>query len=376
VNVSHYTLSSTAPMVSTGGSAPVVVGMSRRCKTWGVAVAVALFLSLASGAAARPQVDAAKPKPHVHRAAIYWGAYMEGEATYGGSYRNAPWDDNTWHAFEAAAGKRVSIVHWGVPPPWEASFNRQLAMHRKILRDGALELLDMASGTVSLANIAAGKYDGWIANWAQQAKAFGHPLFLRWDWEMNGRWFPWTTGAGASPTDYVAAWRHMHDVFVANGATNVSWVWCPNVLYNGSPSYDTVYPGDAYVDWTCLDGYNKGGQYSTSFVDLFGPSYRALLALAPTKPIMIGETASVDDGGKKPAWITAALAALPTKFPRIKAFVWFNWQFTEGGTTWQWQIESSPASAQAFHDGIASRYFAAAGVVPLPRRMAAIAPPR
>ncbi len=350
--------------------------MSRTCKPCtGVAVAVALFFSLASAAAARTQVEAAKPKPRVHRAPIYWGAYMEGPSTYGGNYRNAPWDENTWRAFERTAGKRVSIVHWGVPPPWEASFNRQLTQHRRILQAGALEVLDVASGTVSLHNIAAGNYDGFITDWARQARAFGHPLFLRWDWEMNGTWFPWATGAGASAADYVAAWRHMHDLFVQAGATNVSWVWCPNVLFNGSPSYDTLYPGDAYVDWTCLDGYNKGGQYSTTFVNLFAASYRALLKLAPTKPIMIGETASVEDSGKKAAWITAALNALPAKFPRIKAFLWFNWQITEAGTTWQWQIESSPAAATAFHNGIASRYFAAAGVVRLPRRMAAIAPP-
>jgi hypothetical protein len=346
-------------------------------KPVGAAVAVALSLSFVASAAARPAAESAKPrKKPTHRAAIYWGAYMEGSSTYGGSYRNAPWDDGTWQAFERMAGKRVSIVHWGVPPPWQASFNAQLSQHQKILRAGALELLDMTSGTVPLSEIAAGKYDSWIYAWARQARAFAHPLFLRWDWEMNGRWFPWATmpGQATTPDDYVAAWRHIHDVFVSAGAKNVSWVWCPNVAFGGSTSFGAIYPGPAYVDWTCLDGYNKGGQYSTTFVNLFTPSYRALLKLAPDKPMMIGETASVDDSGKKAGWISTALAALPTTFPRIKAFLWFNWSISENGTTWAWQIDSSPESAEAFAHGIASPYFAPAGSVRLPRRMTAIMP--
>jgi hypothetical protein len=152
-------------------------------------------------------------------------------------------------------------------------------------------------------------------------------------------------------------------------------VWCPNVTYNGATPYAEVYPGAAYVDWTCLDGYNKGGEYYTTFVNLFGASYKALLRLAPNKPIMIGETASVEDAGKKAEWITSALKALPKRFPRIKAFLWFNWQISESGTTWQWPIESSPEAAGAFARAIASPYFAPAGQVRLPKRMTAISPP-
>lgn len=343
----------------------------------GLTAAVASLLVLAAGAGAR--TDAKRPKPHKPATPlrrIYWGAYMNGPSTYGGSYHDAPWDDNTWRTFERSAGKRPSIVHFGVPPPWQQSFNLQLAQHRKIRNAGALELLDIASGSVPLRDIASGKYDSAIYEWAKEARAFGYPLFLRWDWEMNGRWFPWATMPGQATTadEYVQAWRHMHDLFVRAGARNVSWVWCPNVAFNGSTPYAAVYPGSAYVDWTCLDGYNKGGVDSKSFVDLFKASYHQLLALAPNKPIMIGETASVDDAGKKPGWITSALSALPAKFPRIKAFLWFNWNISEAGTTWAWQIESSPESAAAFAHGIASPYFASAGSVRLPKRMTAIVP--
>ena len=54
---------------------------------------------------------------------IYWGAYIDGNDTYGGSYSDAPWDSSTWDLFERHAGKKVSLLHYGQPPPWERAFD-------------------------------------------------------------------------------------------------------------------------------------------------------------------------------------------------------------------------------------------------------------
>ena len=57
------------------------------------------------------------------------------------------------------------------------------------------------------------------------------------------------------------AWKHIVDIFRSVGANNVSYVWCPNFIYPSTttwPTYASLYPGDSYVDWTCLDGYNWG----------------------------------------------------------------------------------------------------------------------
>jgi len=288
---------------------------------------------------------------------------MDGNDTYGSSYGDAPWDSNTWNLFQSHAGKAVSIVHWGVPAPWTSSFNAQLTAHNLVVSHGDLSLLDMNSGSVPLADIASGKYDSYITTWAQQAKAFGHPFFLRWDWEMNGRWFSWgTTSTNQNtPATYVAAWRHMHDLFVQAGATNVTWVWCPNTVFSGSTPLTSLYPGDSYVDWTCFDAYNKGGTSWISFSDLVTPTYTQLLQVAPTKPIMIGEMSSSELGGSKASWITSALGSLPSSFPKIRALVWFNWAITENGTTWTWPIESSSSAQSAFANGVASSYFKAGG---------------
>jgi beta-mannanase len=215
-----------------------------------------------------------------------------------------------------------------------------------------------------LATIAGGKYDDYIRRWALAAKRWNHPFFLRLDHEMNlDCCWPWAEKMnGNTPGSYVAMWRHVHDIFTRVGATNVTWVWCPNRSYSASASLSKLYPGDKYVDWTCLDGYNwgaPGGQDSAgwlSFSQLFSSTYRLITTkIAPTKPMMIGETASAETGGSKARWITDTFARLATSYPKIRAVVWFN--DDEGGK--DWPIESSAASQASFRAGISSDRYAA-----------------
>jgi Glycosyl hydrolase family 26 len=298
---------------------------------------------------------------------IYWGAFMDGDQTYnhlyGGSWGDAPWDPKTWDKFESNAGKKLSIVHYHQPPPWAQAFAAHPA--NVVTGRGGIPLIDMSSRSVPLADLANGAYDTSLAAWAQAAKAWGKPFFLRWNWEMNGTWFSWGAQARQDPAAFVAAWRHFHDVVSRVGATNITWTWCPNTEWVGSTPYEQLYPGDAYVDWTCLDGYNKGAT-SESFAALFQQSYSHLLRLAPSKPIMIGETASREyEPDAKAAWIADLLQTLPATLPRIKALVWFNWRINESAVWWDWPIESSASAQRAFAQGIASPYYASGGPGPL-----------
>lgn len=195
---------------------------------------------------------------------------------------------------------------------------------------------------------------------------YGKPFFFRWDWEMNGTWFPWGEQAALNPEQFVKAWRHFHDIAEEKGATNITWVWCPNVLFEGSTSLASLYPGNEYVDWTCMDGYNRGtrlvGEHWQTFSTIFEKTYNALLSLAPSKPIIIGETASTEVGGSKASWIEDAFGTqLPKNFPSVKAVAWFNWNIYDKkiGTNWDWPIESSLSSQEAFANIISSPYYAA-----------------
>jgi hypothetical protein len=219
----------------------------------------------------------------------------------------------------------------------------------------------VGSTGVSIDDIAAGRHDSMIRSRAQSIAGIGQRVFLRWGHEMNGNWYPWDgahNGASASaPPKYIAAYRHIHDQFVSAGASNVIWVFCPNVdsvpgdAWNQWSNY---YPGDAYVDWMAFDGYNWGtvqtGSSWRTFASMTGTIYPTLAAKA--KPIMIAETASTELGGDKGAWIAGILPALSASFPSIKAFVWFH-----VNKETDWRIDSSAASREAFVTMARDRYF-------------------
>jgi Glycosyl hydrolase family 26 len=311
---------------------------------------------------------------------IYWGAYMNGDDTfghmYGGAWGDAPWDERTWSTFEADARKKVSILHWAMNhPPWETDFDAWKQTFERVRTAGATNAVDMSTGAVPLREIADGHYDSAIATWMRQAAAWQHPFFVILDPEMNGTWKAYAMGKrGNTPADFVRMWRRVHGIAVREGATNITWVWTVNVdPTNGFVPYEQLYPGDAYVDWTGLNGFNADGYASFSW--LFSTSYASLLQLAPTKPIAITETGSVEGGIGKPAWITDVLAhQLPENFPQIRALLWFNWRIHDGGKWRDWPIESSSAAQRAFARAIASPYYAARGTYDLPL-LRKIAPP-
>lgn len=306
---------------------------------------------------------------------IYWGAFIKGN-TY--DLGDAPWNTTTIDMFELHAQKKLSILHWG-QPWWHCYFScgyqpfrYQVAQYDLVRNRGYIPLVDWASWDFAvqpqhdqpdfaLSTIIRGDHDTHIREWATEAKHWGHPFFLRFNWEMNGHWYPWSEKRnGNQPGEFVQAWRHVHEIFREVGASNVTWVWCPNVLYNNSIPLEQLYPGDAYVDWTCMDGYNSGTHPANPDRwrrpnELFAPTYEQLLEIAPAKPIMIAEVASTEVGGSKAAWISDFLTVqLPHFFSRVEAVVWFNWN--HGGM--DWAIESSLAAQEAFAEGVSSSYYA------------------
>ncbi len=309
-------------------------------------------------------------------AKMYWGALVDGQAP--STTHMQP--GGLFDTFETRVQKQLSILHWG--QPWKMNNTYQgfyAPWFDNVRSHGSIPLLDWGSWHLTygvdqpdfkLSTIYNGTHDAYLTQWALDAKAWGHPFFLRFDWEMNGNWqFPWSEQLnGNQPGDYVKAWRHVHDIFTHNGVTNVTWVWCPNISSSTTRGMALLYPGDAYVDWTCLDGYNKYPMwlsfntiFTASGIDWLNNSYAEILAVAPTKPIMLGEFASREDGDggpRKAAWIKDALEVqLPTKFPMIKAVVWFNWNAGDSANTFP--LESSPHSLDAFAAAIKSSYYAA-----------------
>jgi hypothetical protein len=294
---------------------------------------------------------------------------------------------NAVYAFERLAGKNVSLVSFNATFAGcrgsKCTFNPfPLTPFESLRAHGVIPVLSWSSSSVSegndpkfsLSKIIHGRYDHYIREFARSAAAWGHPFFLRFNWEMNGNWFPWSEGVnGNRRGQFVAAWRHVHDIFASVGATNASWVWCPNIDRN--KKLRELYPGNRYVDWTCLDGYNWGTRWSwarwKSFKHVYASSYAAVRKVAPGKPMMLGEVASTDYGGSKAAWIKGMFSSLPMVFPKIRALIWF--EVNDRGT--HWPIESSPSVTRAFARGIRNPIYVAnifsnieSSPIPAPRR--------
>ena len=288
-----------------------------------------------------------QPNDAAAASSIYLGVYQQG----------APWSMAPLDEFERAAGKRAAIVMWY--QDWVVARSLDTTMLRNVAARGAVPMItwdpwDYTKGTnqpdFRLQTIIDGTHDAYIQSWAAGLKDYSGPVLLRFAHEMNGNWYPWGAGVnGNTAAQYVQAWQRVRGIFTAAGATNVRWLWSPNILL-GATDFTPFYPGDAAVDWVGLDGYNWGGRGSwTSFAALFGPSYQHLTALSQ-KPVMVAEVASAEDGGSKAAWITDAYSTqIPTKFPRIQAVIWFNENKER-----DWRIQSSPRARRAFADAAAA----------------------
>lgn len=206
----------------------------------------------------------------------------------------------------------------------------------------------------SLDRIAAGDFDPYLRAWGNDLARWGYPVLLRFGHEMNGNWYPWSEGMnGNTEGDYVAAWRHVRDVVTSTGATNISWVWNPNVPYWGSTPLAQLYPGPGYVDAVALDGYNWGtsADWSTWLEPsaLFGEGLAQLRNLAPGKEILIAETASAEAGGSKAAWNASLVEYLGAQ-PDVTALVWFSINKET-----DWRINSSTGSAESLAAALAAR---------------------
>jgi hypothetical protein len=206
----------------------------------------------------------------------------------------------------------------------------------------------------ALADITSGASDALIARAARQLKRQDRPVLLRWGWEMNGDWYAWSAAGNNNDNDaYVAAWKRLHRIFAEQKATNVSWVWSPN--WNSRPveawnTFAALYPGDEYVDWVGVSGYNLHRETPDT---LFAPIYRAYAA---TKPLLITEVGAVDRGGRTKAdWITL-FARWVEAHPGVGGVAWFDTD-THPGSDEKWRIDTDAESLAAYRAMAASARF-------------------
>jgi Glycosyl hydrolase family 26 len=203
-------------------------------------------------------------------------------------------------------------------------------------------------------DILGGKFDSMIAANARRLARDGKPKLLRWGWEMNGSWYAWSGSQnGDDPAGYVACWKYLRKIFADEGADNVAWVWSVN--WNSKPDtpendYQAYYPGDKFVDWVAISGYNLHHETPAKLFDRFYQQY------ASRKPVMISEVGSVDYGGRTKAEWVGQFAAYVNSRPDIAAVCWFDTDTHENYSE-TWRVDTDAHALAAFRSMARSARF-------------------
>lgn len=173
-------------------------------------------------------------------------------------------------------------------------------------------------------SIVAGRHDRYIRAYAKSLAKFGRPVYLRLAHEFPGSWYPWSR----DPSNYRAAWRRIHLIMRRSGASNVRFVWSPQIARTTMVADAKPYwPGKNYVDFV-----------STSFVyfglERAGPHQSMIDALAQLKtyglPVMIAE-ANTEYSNRHE--VMAALASFVAANRWIKMVVWSQ-SISRGQRNW------------------------------------------
>jgi mannan endo-1,4-beta-mannosidase len=282
-----------------------------------IAAAVGIFLVLTNA----PQRDSRGPLPV--SAQSYLGVYLPG----------VPHSYEPVRAFTGATGVRPNVIlyysSWW--EPFRAHFAATAARH------GAIPLVQINPVDVSLAAIAAGKYDRYLDTYAAAVRAYRHPVIMGFGHEMNARWSDWGD-QHASPAAFVSAWRHIVTVFRQQRVRNVTWLWTVNVidLHAGSVNPGPWWPGDRYVTWVGIDGYYR--RPSWRFGALFGPTIKVVRSLT-REPILIAETGVAPSAGKA--------AKVGDLFAGVRAYGLLGLVWFDAVAHQDWRIDN-PAVIAAF----------------------------
>ena len=200
-------------------------------------------------------------------------------------------------------------------------------------------------------SITAGEHDRLIRRQARAIRKVRKPVLLRIRWEMDRPNLRATMWSGE---DYIAAYKHIREIFTEQRVTNVSWVWCPTAEGFQRGDAPAFYPGDDQVDWTCVDVY--AGTVFQPIGQLMGPFLQ--WAAKRPKPIIIGEFGVARAWGSagRAAWLADAERTFKAN-QQIKAIVYFESDPEGNGPEQQFRLGGDTAAFQQFAKLTRDPYF-------------------
>ena len=265
-----------------------------------------------------------------------------GDGHFGAYIINSPWrHDSVMNDLERDMGREFDMIQWftSFEDPFEAP------PVDRILSQDKMPIITWQARKTTLDDVINGNVDDNLRAWAKGVRESDGEVYIRPFPEMNGDWVSWSGDA----KKFIDAWRYMVDLFEAEGADNVRWVWCPNITdwpRTEENRFENFYPGSDYVDILALDGFNWGTvrEWSVwrSFEDIFETPYERITSLGD-QPLWLTEIASAEQGGDKALWVKEMLGS--SKFPQVEGIVWFH-QRKEA----DWRINSSNHSLNAFRE--------------------------
>ncbi|MBS2964487.1 hypothetical protein KGA66_15625 [Actinocrinis puniceicyclus] len=173
--------------------------------------------------------------------------------------------------------------------------------------------------------VVSGAWDSYLYRQARAVAAFGRPVFLRLDWEMNATWYGLWGDGYVSPADYVAAWQHVWEVFQDAGAGNAAFVWSPNTGRFSSLAASAWYPGDRYVDWVGIDTYPSADNEATVLAGADGLDVLAAFSQQHDKPVMLAEWAPTAPQPDRRGVFDLVFSWADQHPATVKALVYFNY---------------------------------------------------
>lgn len=341
---------------------------------WGLAIASGMYLALPLFSA--PPIG---PDDSLHiENKDYEKVNLEEEPfIHGANFGEWPDpDEDPIREFEETTGHDLHVV--GIFVNWTMPFEYVQPNATYIATHGAAPMITWAphlhttpeiidgSKTLHQADGETRTLDEHIESWAEGicelAMVSEQPVLMRPMHEMNGGWFTWGISYrghdGAYPNSdesFQEAWIKIHDTFRDHcSQEHVKFLWTMNHASTGEgTTYMGAYPGDKYVDYVGMDGYNWGGHTPwgwSTFDDLFGDVYCAITAQTDV-PVLLPEWGSAEKGGDKAEWLRGSFDRIRSgEYGQIVGSMYFHVDKheRESDSYVEWGVDSSDEALAAY----------------------------
>lgn len=255
-------------------------------------------------------------------------------------------------SFERSIGRKLDFVNRF--HEFSAGLTSSFFWDRKHVEDGRTVMVSWRAtdnaGSVNgqpdprrARKIVAGQFDSEIEAMATTLRDLEAPVLLRFNWEMDQDiGDPQYIG---TPSEFIAAWRYVHGIFQARGATNVEWVWSPRARSFAKDVGQTFYPGYDYVDW--VGGSAVPVNSFTDAQTIYSDWNQWASNIGKPQLLWVGLRENPGNSIWKAQFIDEIRTLTTSQWSGLKAVIYYNSNSPLG---YDYTIDTSSASLNAFRN--------------------------